>query len=153
MHIHKNSTLKLLRHVSILRSSSGSYTFLAKVTVKISHWLISLYKQGVVAACLIVHGYVVESARLWVCLLCFAAQHRIHTSTWSPLATYPYTIRHAATTPCLYNEINQWLHLMATLARKVQLPDVDLRIETCPSNFYVLMGNFYVCESVGKLIK
>jgi len=57
MQIYKKfriKTLKLLRHVSILRSSSGSYTFLPKVTIKISHWLISLYKQGVVAACLIV---------------------------------------------------------------------------------------------------
>ena len=44
-------TLKSLRRVSILRSTSGSYTFLAKVTIKSSHWLISLYKQGVVAAC------------------------------------------------------------------------------------------------------
>ena len=38
--------LKLLWHVSTLRSSSESHTFLAKVTIKISHWLISLYKQG-----------------------------------------------------------------------------------------------------------
>ena len=51
MHIHKKfriETLKLLRHVSILRSSSRSHTFLAKVTIKISNWLISLHKQGVV---------------------------------------------------------------------------------------------------------
>ena len=55
-HIYKFhiKTLKLLRHVSILRSASGSYTFLAKAIIKISHSLISFYKQGVVAACLIV---------------------------------------------------------------------------------------------------
>jgi len=35
-----------------------------------------------------------------------AAKHCTHTSSWSPLATYPYT-RHAATEPELYNESNQ----------------------------------------------
>ena len=55
MHIHKKfhiKTLKSLQRVLILTSSSGSYTFLVKVTIKINHWLISLYKQGIVAACL-----------------------------------------------------------------------------------------------------
>ena len=33
------------------------------------------------------------------------------------------------------------------------LPDDDLRIETCRSNFNVLMFNFYVCASAGILIK
>jgi len=56
MHIKKFHVklLKLVRHVSILISSSGSYIFLAKVTIRFSHWLISLYKLGVVTACLIV---------------------------------------------------------------------------------------------------
>ena len=40
-----------------------------------------------------------------------------------------------------------------TLARKVELPENDLRIETCRSNFSVLMWNFYICASVGVLIK
>ena len=48
-----------------------------------------------------------------------AAKHRTHTSSRVLSATCPYTIRHAATTPCLYNEINQWLILIVTLARKV----------------------------------
>ena len=33
------------------------------------------------------------------------------------------------------------------------MPEDDLRIETCRSNFNVLMWNFYVCASVGILIK
>jgi len=40
-----------------------------------------------------------------------------------------------------------------TLARKVQLRADDLRIETCRSNFNILMWNFYVCAPVGILIK
>jgi len=40
-----------------------------------------------------------------------------------------------------------------TLARKVLLPDDDLGIETCQSNFNVLMWNFYVCEPVFIIIK
>jgi len=86
------------------------------------------------------------------CALLQQRTHRTHTSSRA-LSTWAYTIRHAATTPCLYNEINQWLILIVTLARNVWLPDDDLRIETCRSNFNVLMWNFYVCASVGILIK
>jgi len=46
-------TLKTLRHVSVLRPSSGSYIFLTKVTLEIVT-LISLYQLGVVAACRVV---------------------------------------------------------------------------------------------------
>jgi len=35
LHIYKIYTLKMLRHVSVLRPSSGSYIYLAKVTLEI----------------------------------------------------------------------------------------------------------------------
>ena len=43
-----------------------------------------------------------------VCMRVYhAAKHRMHTRSWALLATYPYTTRHAATEPGLYNESNQ----------------------------------------------
>jgi len=58
--------LKSLRHVSIRGSSSGSYSFLAKVTFK-SHWFILLHYQGGVEACRIVCLLGVLG---YVCLCC-----------------------------------------------------------------------------------
>ena len=37
-------------------------------------------------------------------------------------------------------------------ARKIWLPDDDLRTETCPSSFSVLMCNFYISALVGVII-